>query len=853
MWLYVFALFTLSLSLLRASPADEPTALHEIDKDTRQAQALQKGGHTEEARKIYESLLVTLRERPATSQLGYVLNATSQIAAADGNYERAATLAQESVDVYHQVGDTKGEAHALNNKGIAEIQQGSYSAAQSDLEKALALSRSAADAENEAQVLNNLGSAYFFQGKYWEALQSYQAAMSKVDSAPNAEWTSYWRQITNFNLATLYQRLGRYEKALQIYRQVESSSKALTSGDRAHLATNLGALYRRLGDPWKALDSYRIAQTFYSKEHDADGEISVLKNMGIVYALDRGELDKAQRIFQSALSLAETTHNRREQMQSHLYLGETFWREHSVPKARSEFEQAGALAKELGTTEEEWKSLYGLGRIAQLASNPRDAEDAYRQAIAIIEKTRTQLQLSALRAEFLADKRDAYDALIGILFEKQDAAEAFSFLERSRARNFQDRVMGAAAVNPLSLVEVRSHLDRATMLLEFWVSGDRVGVIWCTRERYGMTLKQLSGQERKDIQGFLDDIPQGNQNWRDRADVLDGLLPAEFSSFSPDTRHLLIVPDSWLSSVPFDLLRAGGASTPLLIENFDIAYLPSAVLLRRPKAEDRKLNFPWVRELVAFGNPVSPQHRDTLNEASGTGDIAQALPSSGEEMESIATMTRGKKELFTGPRDLKSIFLSGKANSAFLLHVSTHAFPDLRNPENSRILFSPEHPDGTPDWVFLRELYDLDLTRVRLATISACDTEGGKMIRGEGVQAFSRALLSAGSRSSLTALWRVDDQATAEFMKQFYFFALEKRESRAEALRLAKLKFLRSNTQLEDPRFWAAFVLNGDGLTPLPYVFSRTSLILFLVGLLAVLLLLIRLRRRRRLHRQHLP
>jgi CHAT domain-containing protein len=852
MRVYVFALFALSLTLPGASQAEEPVSFNEIEKDIRQAQSLQQKGHTEEARKIYESLLATLRERPATSQLGYVLNGTSQIASADGNYERAAELAQESADVYHHLGETKGEAHALNNKGIAEIQQGSYSAAQTDLRKALALSRSAADAENQVQVLNNLGSAYFFQGKYWEALQSYQAAMQIVESTPNAEWNSYWRQITNFNLATLYQRLGRYEKALQIYRQVESSSKTLTSGDRAHLATNLGALYRRLGDPWKALDSYRIAQKFYSKEHDADGEISVLKNIGIVYALDHGDLGKAQRIFQTALSLTEKTHNRREQMQAHLYLGETFWREHSVPKARSEFEQAHALAKELGTTEEEWKALYGLGRIAELAGNTREAQDAYRQAIAIIEKTRTQLQLSGLRAEFLADKRDAYDALIGILFQNNDGAEALSFLERSRARNFQDRVTGTPGTSPLSLNEVRSYLDPATILLEFWVVGDRVGLIWCTRERYGMTLKQLSDRERKDIQEFLDDIPEGNQNWRDRAAVLDGLLPAEFSSFSRNTRHLLVVPDSWLSSVPFDLVRAGTSNGPL-IESFDISYLPSAALLRRPKAVDRKLNFPWVRELVAFGNPVLPRDRNADNGALGTRDVVQALPSSAEEMESIATLTRGKKELFTGPRDLKSIFLSGKANSAFLLHVSTHAFTDLSNPEDSRILFSPEQPDGAPDYVFLRELYDLDLTRVRLATISACDTEGGKMIRGEGVQAFSRALLSAGSRSSLTALWRVDDQPTAEFMKQFYFFALEKRQSRAEALRSAKLKFLHSNTRLEDPRYWAAFVLNGDGLTPLPYVLSRSSLILFLVGLLAVLLLSIRLWSRGRLHRKHLP
>jgi len=44
----------------------------------------------------------------------------------------------------------------------------------------------------------------------------------------------------------------------------------------------------------------------------------------------------------------------------------------------------------------------------------------------------------------------------------------------------------------------------------------------------------------------------------------------------------------------------------------------------------------------------------------------------------------------------------------------------------------------------------------------------------EGIQAFSRALLAAGSRSALTTLWRVPDQPTSEFMQHFYFYLLKK-------------------------------------------------------------------------------
>ena len=104
------------------------------------------------------------------------------------------------------------------------------------------------------------------------------------------------------------------------------------------------------------------------------------------------------------------------------------------------------------------------------------------------------------------------------------------------------------------------------------------------------------------------------------------------------------------------------------------------------------------------------------------------------------------------------------------------------------------------------------------------------MIRGEGVQAFSRALLSAGAASSLTTLWRVDDELTSEFMKRFYYQALTKNKPKAEALRLAKLECLRSHSRLSDPSLWAAFVLTGDGATSLPSVLSWPEFVLIIAG-----------------------
>ena len=145
-----------------------------------------------------------------------------------------------------------------------------------------------------------------------------------------------------------------------------------------------------------------------------------------------------------------------------------------------------------------------------------------------------------------------------------------------------------------------------------------------------------------------------------------------------------------------------------------------------------------------------------------------------------------------------------------VLHFSTHAIADTRDPDRSRILLAPAKAGGPEDYLFLREIYDLDLTGVQLVTLSACDTERGKVIRGEGVEGFSRALLAAGAASAVTTMWDVVDRASVEFMKQFYF-ALARGESKASALRQAKLQFLHSELAWSHPRYWAGYVLNGDG------------------------------------------
>ena len=66
--------------------------------------------------------------------------------------------------------------------------------------------------------------------------------------------------------------------------------------------------------------------------------------------------------------------------------------------------------------------------------------------------------------------------------------------------------------------------------------------------------------------------------------------------------------------------------------------------------------------------------------------------------------------------------------------------------------------NSSSDGILLgREIVEIDLRGTKLVVLSACETERGPDVRGEGVQGFSRGLLAAGARRAVTTLWRVPD------------------------------------------------------------------------------------------------
>ncbi|HEX6896081.1 MAG TPA: CHAT domain-containing tetratricopeptide repeat protein [Bryobacteraceae bacterium] len=726
----------------------------------------------------------------------------AQAAVNEGRYAIAVQRSSAAAQLYRGSGNQAGLVRALTTLGLAQMYSADYSHALKTFEDTAGLSKAIGDTEYEISSYNNIGTVHYFLGRYSEALEAYRRAQELVDSAPAAPWLGSRRQLTLANTAILYQTLGQFNSALALFNQILNSSQALPAREQAQVLANMGVLRRRLGDPQKALDTYHAAQALYRQSGHRDGEIAVLNDIGILQATDLQDFGAAAATFSTALHLAEQSGDRILITQARLYRGEAHFHDEKLTESAADFNAAAAAASSIGAHEEEWKAYFGLARVALREGRRADGLDLLRKSVERIESLRADIAGPALRTTFLADKRDVYDLLIE---NTTTVDEAFRYIEQSRARVLADRL---GLTHP-SLQEMLRILPDDTAVVEYWIGGSSLLTIWAWHGQAGVKRSLLSPQDRELIAGLPSILSDASRaDWMEAVEpvarkLLDGIPPLE----DPRTTSLIVVPDGALAAIPFEALPH---SRRPLIERFNVSYLPASSLLRRGSSP-RTVRWFWDPSLKAFADPApsAGQKPEPVN----AGERSR-LPGAQLEVRKIAASLGGRSFIYSGSSATKPRVLQDLRTP--VLHLATHAFADLENPDLSYILFASTSTVQRYDYLFLKEVDELPLKGVRLVTLSACETGRGREVRGEGVQSFATSFLAAGVPSVVTSLWVVPDQRTAQLMMRFYS-RLARGEPVAGAMRGAKLEFVHSATAAH-PANWAAFVVDGNASARLPYV-----------------------------------
>ena len=181
-------------------------------------------------------------------------------------------------------------------------------------------------------------------------------------------------------------------------------------------------------------------------------------------------------------------------------------------------------------------------------------------------------------------------------------------------------------------------------------------------------------------------------------------------------------------------------------------------------------------------------------------------------------------------------FFRANAADYKILHFATHGLIDEKRPELSGIVLSRFDETGRKMEEFFRlhDIYGMNLNS-DLVVLSACNTGIGKEVKGEGLMSLNNAFLSVGAKTVLASLWKVEDGATLELMKNFYDAMANERLTPSKALQKAQIKMQKSG-RYQSPFYWAAFTVQGD-FRNVPEISQNSGFWFYLLPLAAVFLL----------------
>ncbi len=223
---------------------------------------LMRGHHTE-ARGWLDRALAVGGGAPTLAR-AKALRAAAHLSWIQGDYSRAAKLAEESLVLSRELGDTYGIPFSLHSLGLHAYLTGDHGRGEALLEESLSLARAQGDAWLVSLVLTTLGRVVSRQGDSTRAARLLEESLGVAQSIGDKWLVSF----ALASLGTVRCRQGDFERAAVLFG--ESLSLARTLGDRWWLAWSLEGMAevaQNRGQPERAARLLATAQALRDLIH----------------------------------------------------------------------------------------------------------------------------------------------------------------------------------------------------------------------------------------------------------------------------------------------------------------------------------------------------------------------------------------------------------------------------------------------------------------------------------------------------------------------------------------------------------------------------------------------------------
>jgi len=279
---------------------------------------------------------------------------------------------------------------------------------------------------------------------------------------------------------------------------------------------------------------------------------------------------------------------------------------------------------------------------------------------------------------------------------------------------------------------------------------------------------------------------------------------------------LYLVPFGDLHSIPLHALNAGG--TPL-IDQFEIAYLPSASVLPYLEVPARGPDIlpAFLAAGVDFSNEYSHFHVEARNVFSATTKAGKSLwhPS--------------KSALLIKEQVSRSKLIE-QSSGKDVIHISTHGHFVGEDPLQSGVSLYAKSPMEVTDYLnrekkepsradfFLsaRDIIEFMPLDAELLVVSGCLTGMSEAKVGDELLGLSRGLLYAGAKSLIVSLFPVYKQVTAGVglpgdsvpFSEFYQLWLGSDTRKSQAFQWY-IQAIKANPSFKHPFYWFSLIYIG--------------------------------------------
>jgi CHAT domain-containing protein/Tfp pilus assembly protein PilF len=406
------------------------------------------------------------------NDLGSIYGATRRI-------DQALVTLNQALDLYRTNGDRRGQASSLSNLAITQNRLGNISLAQQLIGQALELRKAENDRPGAANLANSLGGISDRLGEPERALSYLKESLKEWEAVGELRPADSRKvAIVLSNIGTIYDKLGRWDDALDYY---DKALAKFRPDDASSAATfdSKGELYAALGSPARARECYEQALRIVDANEKADpdvkagilvhmGQLSltagepepaiklfeqardlgpgkdklgdVLTNLGNALASSRS-FDNALASYQRALEIKTSLNDRRGRALIFQKRGETYLSQGKLKEAADDFNAALPLWREVVDQRGEAATFNNIARVERLRGNPAEALAKNQEAIRIVESLRTNVSSRQLRTSYFATQENYYELDIDLhmqLSQREKRTEHFAAAleanEKSRAR-----------------------------------------------------------------------------------------------------------------------------------------------------------------------------------------------------------------------------------------------------------------------------------------------------------------------------------------------------------------------------------------------------------------------------------